>query len=355
MPQQPHVDPLSSTAEAPSAPDFEKAGLSRRGFLKLGSGLGAGIAGGLLAGQAGSRAAEAADLEYRNRKPDRMTYRRLGKTNMMVSAVSLGAAANYGEGQAADDAPAAYRAMLERLLDFGVNHFDTSTYDYTNYRGYYETEDDFACLCTSANRDKVFISTKVDKLSLTRASVEASLKRMRTDHVDLVYIHNARGVSGKDYSAAMSCFDVLDELIREGKVRFKGMTAHSIGKLTGLLQRYSDRVDAIMGFHAATNKYPYASGSVGGWEALYELAKSKDVGVVGMKVLLGAIQPWSTRKDNLRKDPAAWARIRPFVEAGCTVPQACIRWALSNRNVHTALLGMRTLAEAKEDLAAAKP
>ena len=354
MPQKPHVDHLSWSVEAPSCPDFEKARLSRRGFLMLGSGLGAGVAGGLLAGEVGPRAAGAADLEYRNRMPDRMTYRRLGKTNMMVSAVSLGASANYGEGQAADDDPAAYRAMLERLVDLGVNYFDTSTYDYSNSGGY-ETEDDFACLCTSANRNKVFISTKVDKLSLTRASVEASLERMRTDHVDLVYVHNARGVSGQDYSAAMSCFDVLDELIREGKVRFKGMTAHSIGKLTGLLQRYSNRVDAIMGFYAATNNYPYASGSVAGWEALYELARSKDVGVVGMKVLLGAAQPWSTRASNLRNDPVAWERIRPFIDADCTVPQACIRWALSNQNVHTAVLGIRTVAEAKEDLAAAKP
>ena len=297
--------------------------------------------------------AGAGEPERRNYKPDRMTYRRLGKTNMMVSAVSLGAAANCGEGQWADRNPSAYRATLEKLLELGVNYFDTSTFDYSTSSGY-ETEDDLACLCTSANRNKVFLSTKVDKLSQTRASVEASLQRMRTDYVDLVYVHNGRGVSGTDYRAAMSCFDVLDELIQEGKVRFKGMTAHSVGKLTGLLERYSDRVDAIMGFYSATNNWPGASGVLTQWETLYKLAKSKDVGVVAMKVLLGAMQPWSTRASNLRKDTEAWARLKPLIDAGHTTPQACIRWALSNPNVHTALLGMRTIAEVEEDVVAAK-
>ena len=325
--------------------------MDRRGFMDGLARSAIGLAAGL-AIPSDASSVQTATRERRNFMPDRMDYRRLGKTNMMVSTVALGGASNYGKGQWADRDPSAYRAMLVRLLDLGVNCFDTSTFDYSGSSGY-ETEDDFAFLSTPANREKVFLCTKVDRLASTRASVEASLKRMKTDYVDLVYIHNGRGVSGNDYRQALSCFDTLDNMIREGKVRFKGMTAHSIGTLTGLLKNHAGRVDVIMGFYSPGNGWPGASGTVAAWESLYRLAKSKDVGVVAMKVLLGAYQAWSTRESALRKDAEAWARLNPFLNARATVSQACIRWALSNENIHTAVIGMRTVAEADEDAAAA--
>jgi len=331
---------------ADGAPD-----LMRREFLRLVGGLGIGMAGGLfLDRHSKANLASAENLEHRNYKMDRMIYRRLGKTNMMVSTIALGGSANYGEGQWATDDPNAYQEMLERLLELGVNLFDTSPD--------YGTEKNFSYLCTPANRERVFLSTKLNDVSPsgTRTSVENSLDAMGTDYIDLVYIHNGRGVSGNDYGGALACFDVLDEMILEGKVRFKGMTAHNYGLLTGLLNAYADRVDVIMGFYCPIDDaFQWYEGTVTAWQSLYSLARSKDVGVVAMKVLLSALDPWSSRKDMLKNDSEAWTRLQPFLEMGYTVPQACIRWALSNKEVHTAVVGMRTVSEAEEDVFVISP
>lgn len=328
------------------------AELSRRDFMHLARRLGVGTGAGLLAYRLlGSRLAEAAP-EYRNYQPDRMAYRRLGKTDMMVSAISLGSAVSYGHETTVHDNPSAYRAMLERLLDLGVNFFDTS---HSTREGGYGSETYFDVLCSAANRERVFISTKVDDVTYsgTIDAVESSLSEMGTDYIDLVYIHNGRGVDGDDYSGALESFDALDHLIDEGKVHFKGMTAHEVGILQGLLENHSERVDAIMGYYCPMDDWgEWASGTVADWEGLFTLAHGYDVGVVAMKVLASALRPWSERETDLRGVNEAWRRLEPFVGTGASVPQACIQWALSNEEIHSAVLGMRTMAEAEEDVEA---
>jgi aryl-alcohol dehydrogenase-like predicted oxidoreductase len=286
-----------------------------------------------------------------------MIYRRLGKTNMVVSTVALGGSSNCGQRPWASDDPMGYQSMLEKLLELGVNYFDTSQSG-GHLSSCYGTEYDFEFLCRPLNRDKVFISTKVDDVSPfgARTAVEGSLSIMNTDYVDLVYIHNGLGVSGTDYGAALACFDVLDDMVAEGKIRFKGMTSHSYELHTGLLNAFADRIDVIMGFcHPIKGGFSGAEGTVEAWESVYRIAESKDVGVVAMKVLISPNDPWSTRETLLRHDPEAWARLQPLVQLGCTVPQACIRWALSNEAVNTAVVGMRTVGEAEEDTAAMNP
>jgi hypothetical protein len=91
------------------------------------------------------------------------------------------------------------------------------------------------------------------------------------------------------------------------------------------------------------------------WIDLYTQAKERDIGVTVMKMLLSAADPWSSREAMLRGDADAWARIGPFVDDGSTVAQACIRWALSDENVHCAVVGMRTMAHLEEDMGGILP
>ena len=342
------------------APAGRKISLSRRTFLKQTTGVGMGLAAGAGLGGWLAPVTTWADtnpaLEYRNYKPDRMSYRRLGKTNFMFSELAFGGASNYGNGQWAVSDATAYRALLERLLDLGINYFDTS---HSPQAVGYGTEEDFAWLCTPANRDKVFIATKVDDLSPdgTRTAVEESLRLMQTDYVDLVYVHSMRGISGTDYSEAVRCLDTLETLAREGKVRFKGISGHNNpDAFIGMLTQYPERLDVILcAYYPKEVSYGFMEGSVTQWEDVFRLANEKDVGVVAMKVLLSAIDPWTEREDLLRNDAVAWARLQPFVQSGLTVPQACIRWALANQHVHSAIIGMRTIAEAEENAAAIVP
>jgi aryl-alcohol dehydrogenase-like predicted oxidoreductase len=276
---------------------------------------------------------------------------------MMVSTVALGGAGNYGDSSSktAKDDPAGYEAMMERLIDMGVNYFDTSQDSVITGTGGYATEENFAYLCTPSIRDSVFISTKIQDLDNAHAKqcVEAALTAMNTDYIDIVYIHNATVVSG----AELGCFDAIDEMIAQGKVRYKGMTSHLPSALTGLLQDHADRADAVIGFCVPTDtQWAWANGStVAQWNAVQALAKEKNVGMVAMKVFMSAVDPWDTRVSKIKSDAAGWARLKPYVDAGATIPQACVKWALSNENVQTAVLGMRTVAEAEEDAASVEP
>jgi hypothetical protein len=102
------------------------ASVQRRAFLKMSAAMCAAAAGAPVLGKRSFAQASGAP-EYRNYMPDKMTYRRLGKTNMMVSTVAFGGANNWHTdtgGAIADDQ---YPLILQELVNNGVNYFDTST------------------------------------------------------------------------------------------------------------------------------------------------------------------------------------------------------------------------------------
>jgi aryl-alcohol dehydrogenase-like predicted oxidoreductase len=330
--------------------------LSRRSFVKLAGLAGAGALNAPLMAKQAYINQLAGPLEYRNHRPDLMSYRRLGKTNLMVSTLALGGASNYGNGgPGATSDPSAYQAMMQRLLDLGINHFDTSPQKGSES---YDTEDKFAFLCTPQNREKVFISTKVDSVapSELKQSVDESLAFMQTDTIDILYIHNSIGVTGQgDYSGMLGALDAMDQLKADGKIRFSGVSSHSVSVLSGLLNQYADRVDVILSFYTPTDNWAWATDPLADWEPVYQLAREKDIGVVAMKVLMSGQDRWADRAAALEQDTAAMARLRPFLDAGHSLPQACVQWALSNDAIHSCVLGMRTMAEAEEDAGAVEP
>ncbi|HIE25940.1 TPA: aldo/keto reductase, partial [Candidatus Poribacteria bacterium] len=118
------------------------------------------------------------NVERRNEHPD-MRYRRLGKTNLMVSALGLGGAYHYGPDALSDQGT--INKMFDKALDLGINYFDTSPD--------YGTEGDFAHLAKS--RERCFIATKVNTMSAegTRSEVSNSLKVMNTNYLDVVQTH----------------------------------------------------------------------------------------------------------------------------------------------------------------------
>jgi aryl-alcohol dehydrogenase-like predicted oxidoreductase len=330
--------------------------LSRRSFVKLAGLAGAGALNASFAEKQAYISRLAGTLEFRNHKPDLMAYRRLGKTNLMVSTLTLGGASNYGEGgPGATSDPAAYQAMMQSLLDLGVNQFDTSPH--AGSAGY-DTEDKYAFLCSAQNRDNVFISTKVDSVvpSELRQSVEESLGFMQTDHLDILYIHNSIGVTEQgDYSEALTALDTMDQLKAEGKIRFNGFSSHSTSVLTGLLNQHADRIDVIMSFYTPTDNWVWATDPLTEWEQVYQLARENDIGVVAMKVFMSGQETWTARAASLQQDTAAMARLQPFMDTGHTLPQACLQWALANDAIHSCVVGMRTLAEAEENAGAMAP
>jgi aryl-alcohol dehydrogenase-like predicted oxidoreductase len=171
-----------------------------------------------------------------------MKYRTLGRTGLRVSEVGFGGAGiGHVWGETTD---AECIGAIHRALDLGINFFDTSPM----YGGGRSEENLGKGL--AGRRSVAYIATKVrlqseeDRLDMenaVRRSVEQSLRRLNTDHVDLLQVHHQVGLEAGKYMAAVGpppryalLLDKADcialsqamvNLVREGKIRFVGITA----------------------------------------------------------------------------------------------------------------------------------
>ncbi|WP_035788492.1 MULTISPECIES: aldo/keto reductase [unclassified Janthinobacterium] len=177
-----------------------------------------------------------------------MKQRQLGASGLRVSAMGLGCmgmSTTYGP---ADDTESL--ATLRRALELGVNFFDTAE----QYGPYHNEE--LLGRAFAGRRHEVVLATKfgfkiedgvttgvTSDLSHIRRAVEGSLRRLGTDYIDLLYQHRIDPrVPVEDVVGVMA------ELVREGKVRFLGLSeagvanirkAHAVHPITVLQSEYS--------------------------------------------------------------------------------------------------------------------
>src|SRR6266436_217097 len=190
----------------------------RRRLLKAGLGA-AGViaAAGTLA--QGSRASPVA-LDMTSTGPDAIPRRPLGRTGQQVSILGLG---GYHLGTVAS-ATAAIR-LVHEVVDAGVRFFDNA-WEYNGGRS-----EEWMGQALQGRRDEVFVMTKVcthgrDRKTAMR-QLEESLRRLRTDHLDLWQVHEVVYENDPDlHFAKGGVVEALDEARRQGKVRFVGFTGH---------------------------------------------------------------------------------------------------------------------------------
>lgn len=160
-----------------------------------------------------------------------MRFKKLGRTGLDVSALCLGCM-SFGEpGRGAhpwtlDEAGS--RPLLHRALDAGINFFDTANV----YSDGSSEEIIGKVLIGAVPRDELVIATKVfgsarsgpNRQGLSRKAilreVEASLRRLGTDHIDLYQIHRWDPATPIEET-----LDALDHLVRVGKVRYLGASS----------------------------------------------------------------------------------------------------------------------------------
>ena len=177
-----------------------------------------------------------------------MLKRKLGKSGLAVSAIGFGCMGlNFAYGQVMEK-PGAI-ALLRKAYDLGVNFFDTAE----AYGPY--TNEEIVGEALKPVRDNVVIATKFGYLSEPgrtgpdsrpehiRAVAEASLKRLGTDHIDLLYQHRVdRNVPIEEVAGTVR------DLIAEGKVKHFGLSeagaktirrAHAVQPVAALQSEYS--------------------------------------------------------------------------------------------------------------------
>ncbi len=148
-----------------------------------------------------------------------MIYRKLGRTGERVSAIGLG---GYHLGFAKDLDEAA--RIVRSAVDRGINFLD-NCWDY--HSG--ESERRMGAALRDGYRDQVFLMTKFDGRTKKSAAnqIDESLRRLQTDHVDLIQFHeNIRLEDPDRFFAPEGPLEALLEAKKAGKIRFIGFTGH---------------------------------------------------------------------------------------------------------------------------------
>jgi len=146
-------------------------------------------------------------------------YRRLGRTGETVSAIGLG---GFHLGQAKEPQDAVH--IVRSAIDRGVTFLDNS-WDYNEG----ESERRMGTALRDGYRDRVFLMTKFDGRTKKSAAeqLDESLRRLQTDHVDLIQFHeNIRLEDPDRFFSAGGALEALLEAKKAGKIRFIGFTGH---------------------------------------------------------------------------------------------------------------------------------
>lgn len=237
----------------------------------------------------------------------KLPHRTLGKTGVNVSALALGGVVAMALPPSADNEPV---GIAEAALNLGITYFDSAP---SYNKG--QSETNFGQVMAH-RRKEVFLATKLEERDYDGAmrGVEASLKRLQTDHLDLLQIHSIS--PNEDLDAWEKPTGVLTALrkMRDQKVtRFIGLTGHADAyQLKAAIERYE--FDTLLTtLNPVSRRLPFRN-------ELLPVANQKKMGVIAMKVMGGGkgclvtgnplderSQPYYDKADR-QSDPAALIR-----------------------------------------------
>ena len=189
----------------------EQEKLDRREFVKT-----AGVAAGAIAAQ--QMLGELAHGQ--STANDGMIYRTLGRTGERVSAIGLGGA-NIGGASLTDDGAV---QLMRQAIDRGITFFD-NCWDYNNGN----SEVRMGKALAGGYRNKIFLMTKIDGRTRESATkqIDESLRRLQTDHLDLLQIHEVIRLEDPDrIFAEGGTMEALMDAKKAGKIRYMGFTGH---------------------------------------------------------------------------------------------------------------------------------
>lgn len=298
-----------------------------------------------------------------------MKKNRFGRTDLDVSLLTFGCGAVGGlmtQGSAANQDRAVAWAR-----DNGINHFDTAP-SYGN-----TVSETNLGRALGRDRDGIIVSTKIgltesdlgDPGGAIRSSLEASLKRLRQDRVDIFQLHNTLGPSTD--SGTMTVEQVVNDVVPafmklrdEGKTRFLGFTAKGdTDALHKLVE--SGHFDSAQVFYNIL--VPSAGEAISGaypaqdYRQLLSVAKRHGVGTIGVRVLAGGALSGSEKRHPLGMqsvDPIGASGdyatdvkrallFEPLIAAGhaASLPELAVRYVISNPALPTVEIGIATLEE----------
>jgi aryl-alcohol dehydrogenase-like predicted oxidoreductase len=292
-----------------------------------------------------------------------MEYRKLGASDLEVSEISLGSWLTFGVGVQADAA----RACVDRAFDLGINFIDTA-----NVYGRGAAETVLGEMLSARPRDSYILATKVwgqmsdtdQGLSRTQIlkQIDASLKRLRTDFVDLYQCHRY-----DPNTPLEETMEALSEVVRAGKARWIGFSEWSPEQIEasfaipGVERFVSSQPQYSLLFRRPEKKVIPISAANGVSQIVWSpLAQ----GVLSGKYRPGAPPPSDSRaaSDAMSSPIQSWLsaevlgavqKLKPLAEeAGCSLSQFALAWVLREPNVASAIVGASRPEQLDENAAA---
>ncbi|MFD8086051.1 aldo/keto reductase [Kitasatospora sp. NPDC059722] len=301
------------------------------------------------------------------------TYRLLGRSGLRVSPLALGAATfgtEWGWGAEQDEA----RKLFDLYVERGGNFFDTAS-TYTN-----GSSERLLGEFTRDNRESLVLATKYTTLRRPGdpnsggphrkslfASVEASLRQLNTDYIDLLYLHVW------DFTTPVEeILRGMDDLVRQGKVLYVAISnapAWQVSRMQAIadLRGWSPLVALQIEYNLIERT---------GERDLIPMAREMGLGVVPYSPLAGGVLTGKYSRDDLtttntavddgtRKNfnianggltehdlDIADVVKEVAAELGRTTAQVGLAWTLQNPDVTASLIGARTLAQLEDNLGA---
>ena len=275
-----------------------------------------------------------------------MEYRTLGKTGLKVSIISFGAAPLGSEYRSIDESEGI--SAVHTALDLGINFIDTSP-----YYGRTKSEMVLGKALRTVNRDQYYLATKVGRYGLQDfdftanrviKSVDQSLTRLRTDHIDLIQCHD---IEFSDLDVVVDeTIPALRKVQKQGKVRFIGITGLPLKIFRYVVERIN--VDTILSYC----RYSLNDISL---EGLIPTLEDKNIGTISasplsMQLLTNKGAPDWHPTDN--KIKAACIKAAEHCRnKGTDISELGLQFALDNPRIHTTLMGTANPENVKKNIA----
>lgn len=300
-----------------------------------------------------------------------MEYRQLGRSGLKVSAVSMGTFSFGGQGDFAMVASQGVKEaqrLVDTCIDGGINLFDTANMYSAGH------SEEILGEVLEGRRDKVLVSSKarmrigdgpndegVSRYHLIR-ECERSLKRLRTDHIDIYFMHEWDGLT-----PAEEMLSALDTLVSQGKVRYVGCSNYSgwhIMKVLGIadLKSYPRFVTQQIHYTLEAREAEYE---------LLPISVDQGLGVMVWSPLAAGLLSGAFRRDRtpsdsrqaagwneppIRDKERLWTIVDVLVEIagtrGVTPAQVALAWTLSRPAIASVVVGGLTEQHFKENIAA---
>ncbi|WP_439623064.1 aldo/keto reductase [Shinella sp.] len=304
-----------------------------------------------------------------------MEYRLLGRSGLKVSTITMGTMTFGGVGWAktvgdlgVNDA----RRLVDICLDAGVNLIDTAD---AYSQGV--CEEILGEIIGGPRKNGVLIATKArfpmgdgpNQSGLSRqhliAACEASLKRMKTDVIDLYQVHEWDGQTPLEET-----MEALDTLVRQGKVRYIGCSNFSgwhIMKALGVSER--ERYQRFV-----SQQIHYTLETRDAENELVPISIDQGLGILVWSPIAGGLLSGKHRRDQaapegtrqfagwteppIRDENRLWDIVETLVEIadgrGVSAAQVALAWLIGRKGVTSVIIGGRTEAQFKDNLASAE-